>query len=114
MIIGKLNMYSDFEPEVAITRKNATTGAKEAATGLTSVTAWIALTPTGAAIAGLTVTLAERGTTGIYAGVLDTAALVTGLLTLLGTTVYVVYTKAGDIGHEWAAYTVVDNRYVGA
>ena len=106
-----LNIYSDFEAEARITRKNTTTGATEAATGLTGLTARIAATPTGAAIGALTVSLAERGSTGIYSGILDTAALVTALgTTYLNTTVYVIYAKTGDVDREWAAYIVRDNR----
>jgi hypothetical protein len=109
-----LPIYSDFEPEVKITRKNATTGATEAATGLASgMTARISLTKTGAAIGALTVSLTERGTTGIYAGVLDTAALVTALGALIGQTVYVIYARTGDIDREWSDYVVRDNKKVG-
>lgn len=105
-----LNIYSDFEAEVKITRKNATTGATEAATGLSGMQARIAATTTGAAIGSLTTALTERGSTGIYYGVLDTAALVSGLTAYLDKVVYVVYSKSGDIDHEWAPYVVRDGR----
>ena len=108
---GILNIYSDFEAEVKVTRKNSSTGVTEAATGLTGMTARIAATPTGTALGSLTVSLTERGTTGIYAGVLDTAALVTALAaSYLNQTVYVIYSKSGDIDREWAAYLVRDQR----
>lgn len=106
------NVYEDYEAECKVTRKNATTGVTEAATGLTGMTARISATTTGAAIGSLTVSLTERGTTGIYAGILDTAALVSALAALLNTTVYVVYSKAGDIDHDWSAILLRDQRGV--
>lgn len=110
MSVTALSIYSDFEPEVRVTRKNSSTGATEAATGLTGMTARIAATPTGAALGSLTVSLTERGTTGVYAGILDTAALVSALAASLNTTVYLIFSKAGDIDREWTAYLVRDNR----
>ena len=108
----ELNIASDFEPEVKLERKNTDTGAWEAATGLSSVVARISDTKTGSAIGGLTVGLTERGTTGLYAGVFDAADLLTALTTYVGTVVYVVYSKAGDIDMEWEPFLVRNNRRV--
>lgn len=107
-----LNIYSDFECECKVTRKNATTGVLEAATGLASMAARISLTKQGAALGSCTVSLTERGTTGIYAGTIDTATLVSALTAYLGQTVYVVFSRSGDVDHEWAAYIVRDQRAV--
>lgn len=112
--MADLNIYADFEAEVKITRKNASTGATEAATGLASgLAARISATTTGAAIGAMTVSLTERGTTGIYFGVLDTAALVTALASYLNQTVYVIYSKTGDVDREWSPFVVRDNRNIG-
>ena len=63
---------NDFEPELRLTRKNASTGDLEAATGLTGLTGRLSATDAGATIhASLSVSLTERGTTGIYYGTIE-------------------------------------------
>ena len=67
---------NDDEPEKTVTRKNATTGAKEAATGLVGLTFRLAATPNGSAIhASLSKSALERGTLGIYYAVFEGADL---------------------------------------
>lgn len=93
-------LTEDQEAEFEFSRKNATTGALEAATGLTGMTVHIAASAGGSAIGALTFNLSERGTTGIYYAVMDTATLVAGLSTSSypdGTAVYLVVSKSGDI-----------------
>lgn len=112
-VAGALPIYIDFEVEVKITRKNSSTGVPEPATGLTGMTARISATDTGSALSPLTVSLTERGTTGIYAGVFDTADLVTALgTTYLNQTVYLIYSKSGDIDRAGAPYVVRDRSRV--
>jgi len=83
---------NDFEPEYTVTRKNASTGAVEAATGLTSITVRISATDGGAAIGALTGAASERGTLGIYYKIFDGDALRTALATAyLGARVWVVF-----------------------
>lgn len=105
-----LNIYSDFEAEVKLTRKNATTGNTEAATGLTAVTFRFAATTIGAAIGSMTASASERGTTGRYYAVFDTGSMVTDLLTYLGKAVYLIVSKSGDIDREVASYRVRNFR----
>lgn len=85
---------NDFEIEVALQRKNSTTGDLEPATGLT-LTGRLSATDGGATIhASLSVNLTERGTTGIYAGVLNGEDLRTQLAAAyVGQPVWLV---AGD------------------
>jgi len=93
-------LTEDQEAEFEFNRKNATTGVLEAASGLTGMTVHIAATAGGSAIGSLTFNLSERGNTGIYYAVLDTATLVAGLSTSSypdGTAVYLVVSKSGDI-----------------
>lgn len=111
--IKNLNINSDFEYDFKLTRRNATTRATEAATGLTGVTGRFALTNNGAAIAGTEVALSEAGTTGRQVGVLDTAAMVTALTAYLGDIVYALPFKSGDILGEWQAYRVSDSHQMG-
>lgn len=108
MRTGKLNAYVDFEAEVLITRKNATTGRSEPATGLTSVQFRISATETGAAIGSLTANASERGTTGRYYAIFDTAALVTALVAShMGKHVYLIPSKSGDFDRLVSKWQVV-------
>jgi hypothetical protein len=85
-----LPLDNDWEFEYALTRKNATTGANEPATGLSGLTCRLSLTDGGAAINGaLNVNAAERGTTGIYSGIFAGSDLRTYLTA--GTVIYEVF-----------------------
>jgi hypothetical protein len=65
-----ISLDNDWEFEYALTRKNATTGLPEPATGLAGLTCRLSAIDAGTAInAALSVAAVERGTTGIYAGV---------------------------------------------
>ncbi len=95
-----LTLTEDQEFEVEITRKNATTGVQEAATGLTGLVYTIAATPGGSTIGSLTFNASERGTTGVYYAIADTATLTSGLSSSTypdGSIVYLLLTKSGDI-----------------
>ena len=87
------NLYldNDFEIEFAFQRKNATTGNLEAASGLT-LTGRFSATDAGLTIhASLSVSLTERGSTGIYAGVVQGDDLRTQLAAAyVGKTVWLV------------------------
>jgi hypothetical protein len=87
-----ISLDNDYEPEYRATRKNAATGAIEAATGLTGLSARLSATDGGAAIhATMSVNLTERGSTGIYFGVLQGDDLRTQLAALAGSVVYEVF-----------------------
>jgi hypothetical protein len=93
-------LTEDQEAEFEFSRKNASTGVLEAATGLTGMTVHIAASAGGSVIGALTFNLTERGTTGIYYAVMDTATLVSGLAAATypdGTALYLVVSKSGDI-----------------
>jgi hypothetical protein len=103
---------NDDEPEHAITRKNATTGLTEAATGLTGLTFHLAATVGGAAIhANLSKTATERGTTGIYYAVFEGTDLDTQLdnATYKGRDVYQCFTDGANVNF-WVARKVVEFR----
>ncbi len=101
---------NDDEAELTLTRKNATTGAEEAATGLTGLTVYLSATPGGSAIhASLSKSLAERGTTGIYFAVFEG----TDLDTQLDNSTYRgkdVYMRVGDAANvdRWIVRKVVE------
>lgn len=108
-----LYLDNDFEVEVTITRKAAATGAAEAATGLSGLTAHLAATPQGAAIhADVTINLSERGTTGIYYGTLQGDDLTTRLTTYLNTTVHLVVTNANKDVETVTPYVVRRDRII--
>jgi hypothetical protein len=70
--VKTISLDNDWEVEYVATRKNATTGVIEPATGLTGLIGKLSATDGGATIhATLSVSLTERGTTGIYFGVLQ-------------------------------------------
>lgn len=98
------SIAEDFEVEFKATRKNATTGATEAAAGLSNVTARFALTRTGSAIGSSSVTLTERGSTGIYYGTIDKATLTTDLAAYVNRTIYLILSKSGDSDYRWVKY----------
>lgn len=90
--MNDLYLDNDFEAEFTVTRKNAATGATEAATGLTSLTVKISASDGGAAIGALTGSATERGTLGIYYYVFDGDALRTALAaSYVGRRVWVVF-----------------------
>jgi hypothetical protein len=95
-----LTLYpgNDWEPEVALTKKNSS-GAWVAATGLTDVTMHISLTYGGAAIhADLTKTMTERADTeGLYYAVIEGGDITTHLAPLAPLVVYRVIANGGDI-----------------
>lgn len=94
MSVEPIYLDNDYEPEYTLTRKNASTGASEAATGLSGLTVRVSATKGGATIhASLSKTLAERGTLGIYYARLEGDDLRAQLATYIGQKVYLV---AGD------------------
>jgi len=83
---------NDWEPEYRASRKNAGTGTIEPATGLTGLSARLSATDGGAAIhATMSVNLTERGTTGLYFGVIEGDNLRAQLVALVGQVIYEVY-----------------------
>jgi len=106
----RLNIKSDFEFDFLITRRNATTREKEAATGLAGVTGRFSLSKNGLAIGSCTVALSEAGSLGRYTGILDTATMVTDLTAYLGQTIYAIASKSGDLDGEYQEYVVADSR----
>ena len=104
--LNYLNIDADFEVDLYITRKHATTRAIEAATGLTGVSARFAASPSGATLGTSTVALTEAGTTGRYVGVIDTTVMVTDLAASENRTVYLVGSKSGDFDRVFAEYVV--------
>jgi hypothetical protein len=94
---------NDDEPEVTLTRRNATTGADEAATGLTGLTFRLSLTRNGATInAALTKTATERGTLGIYYATFEGSDLTTYLAAHAGRTIYQIFGDGSNINHSIA------------
>ena len=86
-----LALDNDWEAEYTLTRKNASTGVFEPATGLTGLIVRISTTDGGATIhSDLNIPILERGSTGTYFGVLDGDKLRTHLASLLGAVVYEV------------------------
>lgn len=93
-------LTEDQEFEVELSQRDTATGALEAATGLSGLTVHIAATAGGSVIGGLTFNLSERGATGVYYAIMDTATLTGALSTSSypdGTALYVVLAKSGDI-----------------
>lgn len=110
----RMYLDNDFEFEYAVTRKNTGTGVKEAAAGLSSLTARVSATDGGATIhADLTVGATERsGEDGTYYGVFDGDKLRTHLLTHVGSKVYVVFGDGTNVLVS-DVYTVVEIRRSG-
>jgi len=110
----RLYLDNDHEFEYAVTRKKTTTGAAEAATGLTGLTARVSLTKGGATVhADLSVSAAERsGTAGTYYGVFEGDDLRTNLLEYVGDKVYVVFGDGTNVLVS-DVYTVVATRQSG-
>ena len=111
----RLYLDNDFEFEYAVTRKNAASGADEAAAGLSSLTAMVSLSEEGGATPSeihpdLSVSASERsGKAGTYYGVFDGDKLRTHLLTYVGTKVYVVFGDGTNVLVN-DDYIVVEHR----
>lgn len=90
-------LSNDHAFKYAITRSNATSGAKEAATGLT-LSGWFSATDGGAALTGTTTSLAElSGKPGTYMGTLGATALTAALTPYVNRTVYEVVSQSGHL-----------------
>jgi len=109
-----LNIRTDFEFDFYVTRKNALTRDVEPATGIGPIVGRLALTKNGAVIGSCSASCVEAGTTGRYVGPLDTATMVTDLTAHLGTLVYAIPSKTGDLDCEWEVYRVVDKHQMSA
>jgi hypothetical protein len=89
-----LNIAQDFQADIYIQRKNATTLALEPATGLTVFARWAA-TPTGAAIGTQSYGIDEvgGGAPGRYRAIFQTAgspSMATDLTAYLGKAIYLI------------------------
>jgi len=94
----------DAELEVTLEVKDGATGEMEPATGLSGCSFRIAATKGGSAIGSLTFAASERGTTGIYYAVADTATLVSDLPEATypdGVQVWLGFYKTGDVEGRW-------------
>lgn len=98
---------NDDEPEHTLTRKNATTGAVEPATGLSGLTFRLSLTRNGAAInATLSKTAAERGTLGIYYATFDGSDLTAQLASYAGRPIFQIFGDGLNINYSLARRVV--------
>lgn len=80
---------NDDEPEATATRRNATTGASEAATGLLGLTFRLSATRGGSAIhANLSKSATERGTLGVYYATFEGVDLTAQLASYVGKEVH--------------------------
>jgi hypothetical protein len=94
---------NDDEPEVTLTRRNTSTGADEAATGLTGLAFRLSASRNGAAIhSSLSKTAAERGTPGIYYATFEGSDLTTQLAAYAGRNVYQIFGDGSNINHSIA------------
>jgi len=93
-----LYLDNDLEVQYTITRRATTTGAIQAAAGLTGLTCHLAATPQGAAIhADLSVSAAERSATaGTYYALFEGDELTTHLTSYANRTVFAVLTNNND------------------
>jgi hypothetical protein len=89
---------NDDEPEETVTRKNAATGAVEAATGLTGLTFKLSATRNGTVInAALSKSATERGTLGVYRATFEGSDLAAQLATYAGKDVYQTFGDGANV-----------------
>ena len=106
-----LNIAEDFLAQADLEQPATTTGEWGAAAGLTGIAFRIALTKTGSAVGSLTGSATERsGTSGRYYAVFDAATLTSGLAAYVGTTVYLIVSKSGDLDAVYFPLLVTDSR----
>ncbi len=107
----ELNIAEDFLAQMDLEQPASTTGEWGAATGLSSVSFRIAATVTGSAIGSLTGSASERSATaGRYYAVFDAATLTTDLAAYVGSVVYLILSKSGDIDAAYQPLLVGDSR----
>jgi len=103
-----LDMWKDYEPDVGLSRRNATTRSPEPATGLTNLTFRLSLEEQGDPIGALTgIAATEAGTTdhfARYVGAIDLATLTSEMPDsdefANNVKVYLQLWKSGDIQVE--------------
>jgi Flp pilus assembly pilin Flp len=105
-----LNINEDLEVEFALTQKDATTGADEVATGLSSIFMHILSGPESASLTN--VAASERGATGVYYGYIPTATLVSVLTAYIGKVVYLTTARTNTFFRVEIPAIVTDNRSV--
>jgi hypothetical protein len=110
MSTSTIDCALDFDGQVYIERRNTTTRAAEAATGLTGVTLRLSATRGGDAIGPLSGTAVEAsGALGTYVYTFDQPDLAAHLLpTYAASVIYLVVEKTGDIDTKSFPYTVID------
>lgn len=105
---------NDFESEFSVTRKNATSGAEEAATGLTGLLHYLAATKSGSAIhADLSKTSTERsGKLGTYYAIFEGDDLRAQLAAdYIGQTIYEIFGDGTNV-LGWRGHKVFETRPV--
>lgn len=108
-----LNINEDFLRRFTVQGVRASDGQVVDATGL-SLEVRIAATPTGPAIGSLTVFAIEYvDEPGFYHADFDMVTLITDLTTRVGSHVYVIVRKVGDMDCVWWKYRVANNRQAG-
>ncbi len=106
-----LNIAEDFLAQFDLEQPATTTGEWGAATGLTGVSFRIAASPTGTALGSLTGSASERSATaGRYYAVFDAATLTSDLADYVGSIVYLILSKSGDIDAAYQPLLVGDSR----
>lgn len=103
---------NDDEPEKVVTRKQAGTGEREPATGLTGLSFRLAATPSGVAIhATLNQSATERGSLGIYSAIFEGSDLDAhlGSVTYIGKDIYEIFGNDADI-HYTTVRRVIAER----
>jgi hypothetical protein len=111
MAAGNLNFNADFVARRKITTPNAA-GIYAPATGISDWTVRISATQTGAAIGSLSGLATEYTTQGFYARVFDQANLQAELAALLGTIVYIIWSRPGDVDDYYTPWRVTDRTQV--
>lgn len=106
-----LNIAEDFLAQMDLEQPASTTGIWGAVTGLTGVAFRIAATPTGSALGSLTGSASERtATAGRYYAVFDAADLTSDLADYVGSVVFLILSKSGDIDAVYQPLLVADSR----
>jgi hypothetical protein len=110
--LAKLDVSKEFLIDLYAQRKNASTLADEAATGIAAtVTGGFCAAPTSAFL--VSVTLTEVGTLGRYCGALTVASMA-ALASYVGKVVWLRVTKASTFDNVTRPYLVVNTAPMGA
>lgn len=110
-VTTKISLNADFLAQMDVTTPASTTGIYGDAAGVSDFVFRVAASKTGAALGSLSGTASERSAdAGRYYKVFDKATIASALADYVGTVVYVILSRSGDLDGLYEPALVVSSE----